>query len=77
MAAIARPSLSFAQRRKGETREFRLMFLVCFAVFLVAAIVGRLLPSRGRSDRPGRRRRSILEEARAAATTSIPFAFMG
>ena len=49
----------------------------CGAVFLVVAIVSRLLPSRWRPRLPGTRaRRTILGEAREAADTFVPFAFM-
>lgn len=73
MAVFAGSSMPFTQRRKDEAREFRLIFAVSFAVFLVAAVVARLVPS----GRPAEPRRSILDEARAAARTSIPFAYMG
>jgi len=67
--------MTFTQRRKTEAREFRLIYAACFAVFLVAGLVARLLaPFGGQSGAP---RRSIIDEARTAAQTSIPFAFMG
>lgn len=59
-----------------ETAESRLIFLVSFPVFLAAALLSRLLPP---SVRPGFAAggRSVVAEARAAANTCIPFAFMG
>ncbi len=56
--------------------EFRLIFTATFLVFLAAAVVARCLPWRWlpfTQDRP----RSLIDEARAAANTFIPFAFMG
>lgn len=76
MATIAEPGLSLARQGKDDAREFRLIFAVSFPVFLVAALVARLLPWHGRGA-PAARRPSIIEEARIAANTSIPFAFMG
>jgi uncharacterized MAPEG superfamily protein len=59
----------------GEAVESRLIFALTFPVFLAAVLVSRLA-SAGRGPRVGSRR-SILAEARAAANTCIPFAFMG
>jgi len=80
MATIVHAGPSMAQQRRRRRREFRLIFAVCFPFFLVAAILARLLPVRGRTfgeagERPARRG-SIFEEAKAAANTTIPFAFM-
>jgi hypothetical protein len=75
MAVLAGSSVPLTRHRKNEAREFRLIFAVCFAVFLVAALVARLLaPFGARAAGP---RRSIIDEARTAAQTSLPFAFMG
>lgn len=58
-------------RRRGEEIEFRLIYAAAFPLFLAAAVLGRLA-------RPmAERRRSIIAEARAAADTVLPFAFMG
>lgn len=59
----------------GEAIESRLIFALTFPVFLAAVIVARLAPVARRSGVGSRR--SILAEARAAANTCIPFAFMG
>jgi hypothetical protein len=61
--------------RQQEALEYRLVYLAGFAVFLAVAVATRLLPA-GRRRSPGRDR-SIVGEARAAANTFIPFAFMG
>jgi len=65
------------REREAEAREFRIALRIGFAVFLVFALVSRLLP---RSQRPApfsdAHPRSVLAEARAAAHTIVPFAYM-
>ncbi|MBK1696347.1 hypothetical protein CKO21_03715 [Rhodovibrio salinarum] len=63
------------KHRKGDSFEYRLLMAVSLPIFLVAAMVGRVLPS-GAHAVPGERL-SLLAEARAAADTYVPFAFMG
>lgn len=66
-----------ARVRADEAIEFRLIFLVCFTVFLVAALVARCLPRHWRPYPPGPRgSRSIIDEAKTAANECVPFAFM-
>jgi hypothetical protein len=60
--------------RRARQLEYRLLVLAVLPIFLVFAAAARLLP---RSGAPTGRRRSILAEAREAAHTVIPFAFMG
>jgi hypothetical protein len=48
------------------------MFLATFPLFLAAGLVTRALSSRRSSSK----RKSVFAEARAAANTCIPFAFM-
>jgi hypothetical protein len=60
------------------TIESRLMFGVCYLLFLVRAVVTRLMPWRkaavfGRS----RKRESIFKEASRAAGVSVASSFMG
>jgi hypothetical protein len=67
-----------ARLRKDEAKEFRLLFVVGFAIFLMVGVVTRLLPSHWRPHPPGPEGfRSIVSEAKAAANMFIPFAFMG
>ncbi len=75
--AVKHDSSSLAVRRQ-EAREFRLLYWLCFTIFLVVAAVTRLLPGRRpQSDQHlAGVRRSVFAEARAAAGTLIPFAFM-
>jgi hypothetical protein len=76
---VVRPSSSDSLKRlREEALEFRLLFALSFLVFLVVAIVERFLPRPWRSRLPGARgRRSIFGEAKAAANTFVPMAFMG
>lgn len=72
MADIARPD--FAHIRQRDRLDFRLLLWMCFALFLVVALFGRLLP---RGLRPFRTNgKSVLGEAWEAANTIVPFAFM-
>ncbi len=64
-----------AKPRSREEGEFRLIFLASFALFLFAALISRAMPWNWGKPRPGQPR-SIIAEARAAANTAIPFAFM-
>jgi hypothetical protein len=63
------------KHRKGDSLEYRLLMAISLPIFLVAAIVGRVLPA-GETVVAGERL-SLLGEARAAADTYVPFAFMG
>jgi hypothetical protein len=61
-----------------ETKQFQLIFAFSFVLFLAIVAMTRLLGPRWRpwpSCPEGRQ--SIIQEARAAANTFIPFAFMG
>jgi len=63
---------SHARMRAKEAQEFRLIFIATFPLFLAAGLVKRAVsPRRGAA-----RRKSVFAEARAAANTCIPFAFM-
>jgi hypothetical protein len=73
---MERMSGVMARPRKQEATEFRLIFVASFAIFLMVAIVERFLPSQWRQlGADGNK--SIIGEARAAARTFVPFAFMG
>lgn len=60
---------------RRSSLEYRLIFFVCFAVFMAAAIVERLMPWNW--VRPTKPRRSAFEQAKAAAGTCTAYAFMG
>mgnify|MGYP006297995067 CR=1 FL=1 len=59
-----------------DARQYRRMFVLCFSVFLVVALVSRLLPRRMRPLQGTGERRSVIAEARAAANAAVPFVFM-
>lgn len=59
-------------RHNERSLEFSLVYGVAFVVFLVTIAVTRLVPFRGR-DPQGK---SLFAAARAAASNSVPFAFM-
>jgi hypothetical protein len=68
--SMRRPS-----KRKDST-QYRLMFAVCVTVFLVAAVISRLLPWNWRFVGDEVKRKSVVEEAMEAANTVLPYAFM-
>ncbi|MEO1293312.1 MAG: hypothetical protein AAFV62_10850 [Pseudomonadota bacterium] len=61
-------------KRRRERGEYWLYFALCFPLFLIVAVFGRLLP---RSMRPfASEGRSVFGEAKAAANTVLPYVFM-
>lgn len=64
--------------RRAKQHEYRLLVLMVYPIFLLFAVVARILPgARQQSAVIGGRRRSVFSEAREAVHTVIPFAFMG
>lgn len=62
--------------RSATARQFRLIYWVGFAYFLVVAIAMRFLPKSRRPSLAGvAGNRSVLGEARALTSAFIPFAF--
>lgn len=60
------------------TVESRLMFAACYLLFLVRAVVARLMPWRkGAAFGPSRMRESIFREASSAASVLVASSFMG
>jgi hypothetical protein len=52
--------------------------MVSFAIFLMVAVIERVLPTNWRSHAIGQDGgKSIFGEAKSAARTFVPFAFMG
>jgi len=79
--AQALPSALEARAAKGgrafEAWEFRCTYALTFPVFLATAAIARLLGWHWRPWPPGPKGyASIVEEARAAAGSFIPFAFL-
>jgi hypothetical protein len=67
-----------ARAKTAEGREFRAIYLAAFVLFLAAVVVTRFLPPKWRPWPPSAdRARSVLAEARAAASAFVPFAMMG
>ena len=67
-------------KQPGENRtiEFRLMFVVCYLLFLVPAIAKRLMPWRkGAAFGQAGIRRSVFSEASSAASVLVASSFMG
>jgi hypothetical protein len=66
----------FADRR-SDAIEYRAIYAVAFAFFLLAAAAHRLIPVRWRPNLdPSGKSRTVIAEARSAASNSVPFAFM-
>jgi len=61
----------------SEKREFQVLLALTFMAFLVVVVFGRLLPASKRpfAD-PSAKGESILSEAKRAAYTFVPMAFM-
>lgn len=57
--------------------EFRFLLAIAFVIFLVAAVIARLVPRRWRWKVSGHDEgKSVFKTAWVAANNSIPFAFM-
>ena len=64
-------------RRRNDTIEYRLVYGAVFGFYLLSAVMHRLLPRRWRPNLdPSGRSRTVIGEAHAAASNSLPFAFM-
>lgn len=62
-------------RRRAEQREYRLICILAYPLFLLAVVIERLLGLVGLVEAPRTPRRNVFSEARAAARSCIPFAF--
>lgn len=73
MAMTINSSMSLMCQKK---REFRFVMLVCFTFFLIAAVIGRLLPRAWRrAVENGQKRHNVFAEAWSSAHTFIPFVY--
>lgn len=78
MAHDTHASLGEHRDRRAKQHEYRLLVLLVYPIFLLFAVVARLVPgSRQHSAILGGRRRSVFSEAHEAVHTVIPYAFMG
>lgn len=75
MSHSARSQMSSRSRRMDRI-EFRLLMLLTFPFFLCLTCLSRLVRDRG-APAGGQGSGSVFAEARAAAASAIPFAFMG
>jgi hypothetical protein len=77
-ASHAAASRTATKPKKHEAIEFRLIFTIAFAVFLLTSVLERALPHKwaqraGEGEMP----KSVFEQAREAAHISAAYAFMG
>jgi hypothetical protein len=78
MTDRTKPDGAPSRLRKEEAGEFRLIFVASFVIFLLVGLVSRFLPEHWRPVPAGLEGgKSLIGEARAAANTFVPFAFMG
>lgn len=79
MARSHKEHSTLARITQEEAQEFRFIYIASFVVFLAIAVIARVLPKQwgrgGLADAQGHL--SIIGEAKAAANTFVPFAFMG
>jgi len=69
--------MSANYRRKPEPIQFHLLYAICFSIFLVAALLGRLLPwTWFARQENATRQQSIFEKARNAAGICATYAFI-
>lgn len=66
--------VDFDRARRGETLQYRLLYVFAWTVFLALALGARLVPWRAGAEAGPRR--SCFAEARARAAATVPFAFM-
>lgn len=65
-----------SRRVNPELNQFRLLYAVCFSMFLLAAVIQRCLPWTWFGNRDGAMRPSIFTQARNAAGICASYAFM-
>jgi hypothetical protein len=71
-----RHGMTQATRDEGEAIQFRLIYTMCFGLFLAAAVTRRLLTWTWFARPQGSPRRSVIEQARNAAGICATYAFM-
>lgn len=64
-------------RHRRSATDHRILYAICFVVFLLAAVLSRLWPGYWLQAATHPRRKSVLAEAREATCATIPYAFMG
>lgn len=69
-------SQAHPRSRRMDRIEFRLLMLLSYPFFLVTTCLSRMVRDRG-AHAGSQGSGSVFAEARAAAASTIPFAFMG
>ena len=67
------PAALLARKSLNERLLFKALVLLTFPAFLLAALVAAVVPR----DTSSPQRWSVLQQARAASNSTIPFVFMG
>lgn len=68
--------MTAARRSAGEGFQYRLLYAICFSIFLIAAAVRKALPWRWFRRAGGTMRQSIFAQARNAASICATYVFM-
>ncbi len=69
---------SHTKRRQQAQNEYRVIFALCFVVFLIALVPVRMSRWIARPlDPASRNKQSLFAEAREAANAALPYAFIG
>jgi len=70
-------SMQMTAGRRGKPNvEFGLIYAICFGLFLIAAVVQKILPWRWFGHRKDALHKSIFAQARNAASICATYAFM-
>lgn len=67
---------SIVKRHEADSLQFRLLYTICFGIFLIAAAVQALLPWRWFGKVEGIARHSIFAQARSTAAICAGYVFM-
>jgi hypothetical protein len=65
-----------ARRGEVEGLQFRLLYAICFSLFLIAAAIQRVLPWRWLGRAGGTAHHSVFAQARNAAGICATYVFM-
>lgn len=68
--------MTAGRRGEPETIQFRLLYAVCFGIFLVAAVIQKVLPWHWFGRGAQSMHQSIFAQARNAAGICATYAFM-
>jgi len=76
-AKLKAASLALASRTafRSEASQYRRLYAATFLLFVIAALLARLLPGRGPFSQAARSNGSILTEAREMAHATLAYAY--